>query len=71
MIIWQQGWMCGAHLGLDGPLQTNYIEELRVGHIKLGDSHDEIIWNINKEVFGSFSVRLVYTVLLPTAEGDK
>jgi hypothetical protein len=62
--LWSQGWKKANELGLSGApaLQyRNYIKALQIGHIRLTDREDELVWK--KDPTGAYSPKLGYIAL--------
>jgi hypothetical protein len=62
--LWHQGWKSVANVGLFGALATqynNYITTLQVGHIRLTDREDELVWK--KDPSGTYTPKLGYIAL--------
>lgn len=71
--IWQQGWLSADQLEpADEYVEvwSNFISELRNGHVRLKEAHDDIISNKNKTA-GYYSAKLVYTVLLYSDDQER
>jgi hypothetical protein len=61
---WHQGWKSVTDVGLIGALATqykNYITTLQVGHIRLIDREDELVWQ--KDPSGTYTPKLGYIAL--------
>jgi hypothetical protein len=62
--LWHQGWKRATDLGLTGAFATqykNYIAALQVGHIRLIDREDKLVWQ--KDPSGAYTPKMSYIAL--------
>jgi hypothetical protein len=62
--LWSQGWKKANELGISGAPELhyrNYIKALQLGHIRLSDREDELVWQ--KDPTGAYTPKLGYIAL--------